>query len=333
MKEYLTNVPVKINIWIRPKCQKLQFDVIKQARPNILFIVSDGGRTKEEQEIILSNRKLIEEGIDWNCEVHKIYEDNNNGIYTMERKAGKYIWNRVDRCVFLEDDQIPSVSYFRYCAELLEKYKDDTRVCMICGMNHLDVYKDVPSDYFFSSAGSIWGCALWKRTVEKFNFRNIHDPYYYNLLKNITKNNKIFWKQFNGYLQHSIFDGHKAGGEFWLSFIANTENQYLIVPKYNLISNIGYEETGLHAHGLHKMPASIRKVFNLPTHELSFPLKHPSFFIPDNIYEQKVKKIMGWTFTTKILRIFETIILRVRYFDFSFLKKYYQKIIRIEIEK
>ena len=54
-----------------------------------------------------------------------MFEDHNNGLFSMAEKMYKYIWERVDRCIFLEDDQIPSVSYFQYCADLLEKYKDD----------------------------------------------------------------------------------------------------------------------------------------------------------------------------------------------------------------
>lgn len=43
-KPWLVDVPVKVNIWIRPECQRKQFEALKQARPSILFIQSDGGR-------------------------------------------------------------------------------------------------------------------------------------------------------------------------------------------------------------------------------------------------------------------------------------------------
>ena len=81
--------------------------------------------------------KIFDEEIDWECTVYKFYEDHNNGLYTMGRKVADFIWETVDRCIFLEDDHIPSISFFRYCAELLEHYKDDLRIECICGMNHL----------------------------------------------------------------------------------------------------------------------------------------------------------------------------------------------------
>ena len=110
MKPYLVDVPVKINIWIRPECQKLQWDVIRKARPSILFIQSDGGRNQSEWDAILKNRKMIDESIDWECKVDRLYEDTNLGLYAMGYKRNQLIWSKVDRCIFLEDDQIPSIS-------------------------------------------------------------------------------------------------------------------------------------------------------------------------------------------------------------------------------
>ena len=99
MDKFLVDVPVKINIWIRTDCQKQQFEIIKKAKPSILFIVSDGGRNEKEWEAIRSNRKMIDEGIDWECTVYRIYEEQNQGMYAMARKAHSLIWNTVDRCV------------------------------------------------------------------------------------------------------------------------------------------------------------------------------------------------------------------------------------------
>lgn len=56
MKPYLVDVPVKVNIWTRPECQRKQFEVIKQARPSILFVTSDGGRNEREWQLIYQNR-------------------------------------------------------------------------------------------------------------------------------------------------------------------------------------------------------------------------------------------------------------------------------------
>lgn len=58
MKPYIVDVPVRINIWIRPDCQSKQFEITKMARPSTIFLQSDGGRTDGEWEAIYSNREI-----------------------------------------------------------------------------------------------------------------------------------------------------------------------------------------------------------------------------------------------------------------------------------
>jgi len=168
IKSFLVDVPVKVNIWTRPSCQRRQFEVIKQARPSILILQSDGGRNESEWVAILENRRIYDKEVDWECTIHRLYEDHNNGMYAMAKKTAQFIWSHYDRCVFLEDDHIPAVSFFRFCAELLERYKDDTRVNLICGANQIEKNKDCTSDYFFSRASCISGIATWKRVIDNW---------------------------------------------------------------------------------------------------------------------------------------------------------------------
>lgn len=86
LKKYLVDIPVRINIWIRPECQRRQFEVIKKARPSILFIQSDGGRNDEEWQAIYANRKMIDEGIDWDCQVYRLYEEKIMGSIVWQIK-------------------------------------------------------------------------------------------------------------------------------------------------------------------------------------------------------------------------------------------------------
>lgn len=293
MKPYLVDVPVRVNIWIRPECQRRQLEVLQKARPSILFIQSDGGRNEREWEAIRTNRKMIDEGIDWECTVYRLYEDHNNGIYGMGKKISELIWKTVDRCIFLEDDILPSVSFFQYCADLLEKYKDDQRIEVICGMNHLGKCEEVQSDYFFARQGSIWGTATWKRTIEeRANFDYAKDPYTMKLLRQRTKGNSIIWDRLNAYAKQEKYEGHIAGGEFWIEFNMYAQNRLQIIPRVNLVSNIGCTDDALHAETLDQMPRGKRKWFNMETYELDFPLKHPRYIMPDVEYEKKRNKIM-----------------------------------------
>lgn len=294
MKPYLVDVPVSINIWIRPECQKKQFEVIKRARPSVLFVTSDGGRNESEWKLIRQNRKLYEDGIDWDCTIYYVYEEKNNGLYAMDEIRRSFIWDKVDRCIFLEDDQIPSVSFFRFCAEMLEKYKDDLRIYMICGMNQLGISEEVNTDYFFSRAGSIWGFAMWKRTCDQYgDFSYGSDSYVMDCLKTVTCKDKTTWRYIKTYAENKFCNGHVAGDEFFLALAPYAQNQLLIIPKYNMISNIGSGVDSAHADELRVLPRGIRRVFNMKTYELRFPLKHPRYIVADLAYERRIKRILG----------------------------------------
>lgn len=321
-KPFLVDVPVKINIWIRCDCQKKQWEIIKLARPSILFIQSDGGRNSTEWDAINKNRKMIDESIDWECQVYKFYEDHNNGLYTMDRKVSDFIWSKVDRCIFTEDDQLMSLSFFRYCAELLEKYKDDTRIECICGMNHLGICDKVTSDYFFARQGSIWGYATWRRARYNENtFDYFDDKYLMKLLKQRTKNNPIAWKRLNAYGKDDIYEGHKAGPEFWIEFDMYSQNRLQIIPKYNMISNIGCSYDSAHSTEYDDLPKNLKKVFKMELHEMNFPMKHAEYVIPDVYYEKKRNKIMLYNYS-----LLRRIIHRFLTFDFGYIfRKIFKK--------
>lgn len=295
LKPYLVDVPVRVNIWIRTSCQRKQFEILKQARPSVMFLISDGGRNEKEWEAIRKNREIFDNEIDWECTIYKIYEKENQGLYTMSRKGAELIWSTVDRCIFLEDDQIPSVCYFKYCAELLEKYKDDTRVHVICAMNYAGVWDKTNADYFFAERGPIWGQATWKRAFVQRDtqLKYSEDPYVMHLLKQELKDNKGFFKAVEGYANDPKFGGHVPGGEFLNRLCVHSQNQLYIIPKYNMMSNIGCTEDSVHASEAKLMPRAIRSIFNMKTYEYTFPLNHPSYMIADKEYKNYEEKILG----------------------------------------
>lgn len=320
MQEYLIDVPVKVNIWIRPECQRKQFEVIKKAKPSILFVISDGGRNDNEWDAINKNRKIYDTEIDWECEIYRLYEEKNLGMYVMGRKTQELVWSKVDRCIFLEDDILPSVSYFKFCAELLEKYKDDMRINVICGMNHMGVSESVNSDYFFSRQGSIWGCAMWKRTwLQYYDFAYGEDSYVMSLLKQRTRHNKIFWKRLNAYTENSTYEGHVAGDEFYFELSMYTQNQLQIIPKYNLIANIGCTSDAAHAGELEELPKKTRELFNAKTYDIIFPLKEARYVIPDVSYEKKRNYIMAYNYpVVSFIRKIERLFLIMKYKGISY---------------
>lgn len=295
LKPYLVDVPVRVQVWIRPECQRKQFEVLKQARPSIMFLCSDGGRNEKEWAAIRENRAMFDNEIDWECKIYKLYETENKGLYGMGKKMNELIWSNADRCVFLEDDMVPSVSYFSYCAEVLEKFKDDERIVAVNGMNYMGIYEDVQADYFFTRYGAIWGLATWRRVVQQKNdFSYATDSYVMNLLLKNAKKSHGLADQIVGYAKGELVNGHSPGGEFWYGLFVYSHNQLFVSPRKNMISNIGCTEDGAHATEYKKLPKGIRRVFNMETYELDHQIKHTNYVIPDYDYEKYVDRVMGW---------------------------------------
>jgi hypothetical protein len=201
---------------------------------------------------------------------------------------------------------------------MLVKYENDLRVHTICGMNHMGVYDDPTADYFFSKAGSIWGFALWKRTYDTFEYdlRFNEDLYYKKLLVNSF--HKAYRRQIklSMELKREKYLKTNEMGDFELINAASffLQNGLMILPKQNLISCHGISENSGHNvnHPL-KMPKSIRRVFNMKTYDMQFPIKHPKYVIADPNYEKNVYKIMGSSRLILFSRRVEGIVRRLFY--------------------
>lgn len=294
-KEWLVDVPVKFIIWTRPECTKKGFEAIKKARPSVLFLVSDGPRNEQERELINESRKIVE-NIDWNCTVHRLYYETNQGMYKMMQLSGRYIFDRVDRCIVLEDDDIPAVSFFQFCYEMLKKYENDERIGFITGHNHLGIYKAGNADYFFSKEASIYGFAVWKRSYMPFLERDmgfLDDEYLTKLMIANAKSAPAFTKTIEYKKKGYIYGGHEPGEEFYQSLLVYGQNQLQIVPCRNMISNIGIVGDGAHTAAHRALDKTRKKLYCQPIYECKFPLKHPKYVVPDTIYEKKRNRLLA----------------------------------------
>ena len=306
-------IPVVLYVWSRPEKLLKVFNRLKEAKPTHLFLVSDGAVNNDpvQWELIYKSREIVKH-IDWECEVHRLYYEINNGIFETFKIMSDFVFAKVDRYIFLEDDVVPSLSFFKYCEVLLEKYKDDLRINMVCGMNHIEKYDYPESDYFFTrGAASIWGFAIWKRTYDQFyKFDFTRDDYIFDTLIHNTHEFKPFKKSLNGYRKNERFDGNLAGPEFFLGLSSFVHNQLSIIPTKNMICNVGYGGGGRNFNNKKLLPKRIARLFDMKTYEYDFPLKHPTYVIEDNHYKDLVLDALGRKkiLFVKIERLFRSLI-------------------------
>jgi hypothetical protein len=290
MKKFFVDVPVLIIFWARPDQLKMVFEQVKTARPSKLFLYQDGPRpnSTSDNENINKCRSIVED-IDWDCEVHKLYQEKNYGCDPSEFIAIKWIFEEVDRAIILEDDDVPSQSFFPFCEELLEKYYDDKRINIICGMNHLGESLNNPHSYFFSKTGSIWGWATWKRNVDLWeeNLDYLDDQYAKKSLEAVAGTGRV-----NTHQNHR--ESKRAHYESILCASYLLNNRLNIIPVQNMISNIGVGENTTHSvRSIKMVPKGLRHILFMKTHEIAFPLKHPKYVIDDVLYNKKLDRIMG----------------------------------------
>lgn len=283
MKKYGIDVPVLLIFFNRPETFSKVFEQVKIARPSKLFLYQDGIRkNKPDDKRRVAECRKIAEDIDWECDVYRLYQDENKGCDPSEFIAIKWAFSEVDKCIVLEDDDVPSQSFFPFCKDLLERYKNDERINMICGMNTSEISENITSSYSFSRCSTIWGWASWRRVIDEWDgtYSFLDDEESMKLLKdNLDHNYHVAFDDLYNYA-----DRHRRSGrehyESILAFNRNLNGRLNIIPKYNLISNIGVQAESTHNVGdIRLLSSGIQKIFKLKTFELEFPLRHPKYVI------------------------------------------------------
>lgn len=286
MNAWNIDVSVLLIFFVRDDTFKQVFESVKKARPRRLLLWQDGPREgREDDKIGIQKCRDIAEDIDWDCEVYRHYNEKNIGCDPSIFYAYKWAFQHVDKCIMLEDDQVPCQSFYPYCKELLDKYENDTRISHICGYNYTEIAPDCDADYLFASSGSgAW--ATWKRVADswKGDYSFLDD-------KNSVKFVLEKYKQLGKIAISHAIERRKKGKEFWESIVGCNclfNNQLAIIPKYNLVTNVGLTQNSTHSNTRKKyLPKATQRLFDMKTYELNFPLIHPEHIIVNESYVKK----------------------------------------------
>lgn len=317
------DVPVALIFFNRPAVFEKVFDCVRNAKPSMLFLIQDGARSdRPNDEIGVQKCREICNQIDWECKVYKDFSDVNLGcgkrVFTGITNAFKI----VDRLVIIEDDITFSSSFLPFCSDLLERYKDDQRIWQISGMNHFGVYEDCNKDYFFSRGGAIWGWATWKRVWDEidWNLSPCEDSY---INKTLLRNG--YQRKYGELLTSKskyVRDMIKSGKSpsFWsfhVLYYSYIQNRLVLVPKYNLTSNIGLDVEATHTTGsLNTMTKDTQSLFYVPVFDYNFPLNHPKYVLDDRYYKEIQDELMYPTGLNKFKSIIEVKIRALIYGDY-----------------
>lgn len=270
----MLNTPILFIIFNRPETTRQVFENIRQAQPKQLFVAADGPRVdKIGEKKRCDEARKIATTVDWDCDVQTLFSDENKGCGRGPAEAITWFFEHVEQGIILEDDCLPSQSFFFFCQELLYKYKNEENIFLISGINHLQSF-DSAGSYVFSRYAGIWGWATWKRAWIQYDYsmkswgnpanRNIVNQhfkkndtaeYFYNLFERSFKGIDVSWWDYQ-----------------WL-YCRVINNSFGIVPSKNLIKNIGFGAEATHTFDTESF------LSKLDATDMDWPLIHPDLNI------------------------------------------------------
>jgi hypothetical protein len=270
--------PVAFFIFRRPETSRRVFEQIKTVKPKTLYIISDGPRdgNPQEKDLVTKTREAVED-IDWPCKVTKVYSDVNIGLRERILTGLDEVFAREQQAIVLEDDCLPSRSFFSFSSEMLAKYANKPNIALVSGSNFAPS-KKVKEDYFFSRSTYIWGWATWQRAWHEF--RNSPQVETWSE-KEITELKSTFASKFQmkEFIELMRIAHSLNTWDVSLAVWVRQASKLTIVPRLNLIENIGFGEGATHT----KFEAFDAQV---PKSDFETEISHPGVIEPDNKIEQ-----------------------------------------------
>ncbi len=294
MDNWQLSTPVAFIIFKRPDTTKRVFEAIRQAKPPKLLVIADGHRPDKpgEAEKCAAVRAIIDR-VDWDCEVLKNYSEINLGCGKRVYSGLDWVFDNVEDAIILEDDCLPHPTFFRFCEELLERYRYDSRIGSISGQNLQFGRRRTEYSYYFSRYNHIWGWATWRRAWHYYDYGIKLWPEIKErgFLSDILADPQAV-KYWTKLLQYT-YDGRiNTVWDYQWTFACWIQNALGVLPNVNLVTNIGFGADSTHT------PDEVSTYANMPTETLEFPLKHPPFMVrdmeADNFTQNTVFKV-SWS--------------------------------------
>ena len=270
--KYKCKTAVAFIIFNRPDTTERVFAEIAQARPPRLLVVADGPRDDrpDERSRCHATRKIIER-VNWECEVLTNFSDRNLGCKGRVASGLDWVFSVTDEAIVLEDDCLPAPSFFRFCDDMLERFRNDARVMAISGDNFQQI-RPTSDSYYFSRYNHVWGWASWRRAWKHYDVDIAVWPYVKRsgLLRDILpdQNDVSYWET----VFDMVFNDQIGTWDYQWTLACWLQSGLTVLPSKNLVSNIGFGVGATHTNRNSRLAC-------MPVYDLEFPLDHPSFVV------------------------------------------------------
>ncbi|WP_419659944.1 hypothetical protein Dvar_02810 [Desulfosarcina variabilis str. Montpellier] len=271
------DTPVLYIVFNRPSCVRKVLRKIKEAKPTELFVAADGPRNAvpKDDENCEKVRDLVST-VDWKCHTEKLFRNENVGCAEAIGGAISWFFENVDQGIIIEEDCLPDTSFFKYSEFLLKKYRKNERIMHIAGTNLLP-FPNAQHSYSFSRVVQVGASATWKRAWSCYDKTLCNWPTVKTRLDQDIYGR--YTQRFFRAIEVAYSNPGRAYGPIWAySCLAN--NGLSIVPKVNLIKNIGFGKGATHTKNKKDIQAKIKAM------HLSLPLESPSIIEADKKYDE-----------------------------------------------
>lgn len=283
LKEF--DVPILFLVFNRPEKTRKVFTVLQKLKPQKLYVAADAPRKHNTNDNIQCKEVLkIFEEIDWDCDLKMLKHTSNMGCSLAGKKAWDWFFEFEEEMIFLEDDGVPSLSFFFFCKELLIKYRNCNRIGYIGGTNYDFSYSE--ESYFFSRHGcGTYGMATWKRVYKLYEYKLES----YNVQKYSMKfisSFSSFWEFIRRYRQFSRY--YKWGGNTYdlqIAYMMYKYNMLWVVPNTNMISNIGFDEQASNFHG--NKDDLVAKIYGNRRINDIYDITHPTYIYWNKLLDKR----------------------------------------------
>ncbi len=299
--------PVVLFIFKRSETLPAIIDRIRSYAPEKLYILGDGPRSPDEAVLTEKTRSLALSLVNWECQVIEKFERENIGVYRNIGEGAKWVFSKEKRAIFLEDDSLPEITFFRYCDDLLDRYENNSEILWVCGTNYLEDTQSLDqSSYYYTRNLLPCGWASWSS-----KFLSEYDGELASLneetvstMRETYQDKRLFEQELQAVKQTRFNYLRNPNSISWdrqMVFSVRSKLRYGIAPALNQIRNIGADEHSIHG-GTSTKKTMTGRFCEIPTHPLSFPLKAPANLRINQEFETEIEAIILQPFSGRMLR-------------------------------
>lgn len=288
-------------VFNRPDTTARVFEAIRAARPRRLYVAADGARAQRPgEQVSVDEVRRIATQVDWPCELLTLLRDGNLGCKRAVSSAIDWFFEHESEGIILEDDCLPRPDFFSYCAELLDRYRDDERVGLVAGTSLCDLRDEGltwgDEDYVFTRYPSVWGWATWRRVWRDYDVEIASWEPRRRDMAALTHNSRL------NRINRALFDRVRRGEidtwDYQVSFLLWSSSRLSIAPRFNLVENVGFGPGATHTTSTTHALASRSKAH---ADRLGVPLQAPTHIMPNRAYQEHVEGLATRSLFSRVL--------------------------------